>query len=120
EAAEERQRIADEMPQAPRSPRGGLDIALVVLARLGLLQDALDAGDVERDVAIAPVKSMRPRQEREAVRMRLKPARAVGPRPGETGDDRAQKLVLVQPRRRLRLHAGNEDDARRAQFDQKC
>src|SRR5690606_11327366 len=56
EAAEEGQRIADEMPQALDAPGRRIDLPQVLLARLGLLQQAVYARYVERDVAIAAVE----------------------------------------------------------------
>src|SRR5690606_1182053 len=111
EASDERQRIADQVPEPPHASRGGVDLDAVLVARLGLMQQPLDAGQVERDVAITAVEAMRPRDEREPVLVRAEPPRGFGARPCETRDERPQQLALVQPRRRLRLHAGNEDDA---------
>src|SRR5690606_1611227 len=80
-------------------------------ARLGLMQKPLDARKVERDVAVFAVEAMGPGDEREPVAVVAQQPRRVGSRPRESRYERAQQLALVHAGRRLRLHAGHEDDA---------
>src|SRR5690606_24927946 len=105
----------DQMREPARAARRRIDLGAILVARLGLMQKPFDTRQVERDVAIAAVEAMRPRDEREPILVLAQPARRRGTDPREAGDERSQQLALVGPRRRLRLHAGNEDDAGRSQ-----
>src|SRR5690606_2831682 len=110
ETAEKRQRVADEVPEALHAPGRGVDLPQVLLGRLRLQQQAFDAGDIERDVTVAPIEPVRPGDEAEPVAVVAQQARRLGTLPRETRDHRAQQLALVRPRRRLRLQSWNEDD----------
>src|SRR5690606_15847113 len=95
QASDERQRVADQMREPARAARRRIDLGAILVARLGLMQKPFDTRQVERDVAIAAVEAMRPRDEREPILVLAQPARRRGTDPREAGDERSQQLALV-------------------------
>jgi hypothetical protein len=110
-ASEQRQRVSDHMRNALQAPRPRRELAPILFRGRLLREQLLDAGEVERDIAVRAVEKMRPCDDHERFGVLFEPTRGSGPRPREPSEQHTQQLRLINLGPRLRLQPGHEDDA---------
>jgi hypothetical protein len=89
DSAETRQRIPEQMHPPPDFARERLDLGHILVRRIRLVQDCVDARFIERDVSVATVKAVGPGHERQTARIGSQLSRRLRPRPGQTRQETA-------------------------------